>query len=237
MAATLDDLFREQSEIEVKGRTLYIRAFSDIDLQARDEFAQREQSKLRRKLQDRDSDEYLTHLDWIEAADDADLLRAAVLSYDALVFARQAASEIQPTIFPIPDEADESERDDVLRLREEEIAKTNTARDEFVTKRIEERREELKDKDLDALKKLTRTAIVNTQLWSLRNRLLEAYTIYAGVFDDAACTKRYVPTPHAALDLPPDVRQTILARYFDELERVSALDLKYFLSTGGSSDT
>lgn len=234
--AVLDDLFREQSQIEVRGRTLYIRAFSDVDMQARDDYALRETAKYRRKLADPNSDEYLTHLDWIDAADD-DLLRAAILSFEESSFKRQAIAEITPRIIPIPDDADEQEKAETLSQREAELKATDEKRAVWVKQQTDAKRTELESKDSAELKTLAKRTVTNLQLWMQRIRLFDAYTLYAAVYADPQYKNKFVATPPDAFELPAEVRTAILEKYYGEMEKVTAMDLKYFLLTDGSPDT
>ena len=72
MTVRMDDLFRRSTDVQFLGRTLYLRAMSDFDLNAREEHALYVSAAKRKELVTEDSKANLAHLHWIgEATDDA----------------------------------------------------------------------------------------------------------------------------------------------------------------------
>lgn len=231
--ATLDDFFREQSTISVRGRTFYVRAMSDFDLQAREEFVLKQQAKLRRELNDKNSDAYLTHLDWLDEANDETLLATAV-SFESVSLRQKSVAEIPEPIIPFPDDADDAEKQTIIAEREQAYKDTLAKRQAWADEQTEAKRQELAAKTPDELRKLAKRAVIAMQLWTLRSRLTDAYTIYCAVYTDEAFSKRYAETPEKSLEIPAEWRVQLVNAYYEEMERVSMQELKYFLSTDGS---
>lgn len=229
---TLDDLFRVRFSTTFLGRELTLRALSDFDIQARDDFALRAVSTERKSLKDTASDAYAA-FDWLEDATD-EQLRNVILAVEQSNAIRQSFLDIQPAILPFPDDADEQEKTDVLAGREAEAKRVEDERAKIVEKRVGAIREQVATLEHDALVKRAKQAQVEVQLNLARTRAFDCYTLYAAVFKDAACQERFFPAPTVVYEMQAEIRQQLVAQYYRELERVTSQDLKYFLSTGGS---
>lgn len=229
---TLDDLFRVRFSTTFMGRELTLRALSDFDIQARDDFALRAVATERKTLKDPDSDGYAV-FDWLEDATD-EQLRNVILAVEQSSTIRQSFLDIQPQIIPFPDDADEQEKTDVLAQREAEARRVEDERTKFVEKRVVSIREQAEQLGHDALVKRAKQAQVEVQLNLARARAFDCYTLYAAVFKDATCQERFFPAPAVVYEMQTEMRQQLVAQYYRELERVTSQDLKYFLSTGGS---
>ena len=232
--ATLDSLFLSSAEIELGNTKLYLRALSDFDLQARDEYALLALAKKNKELSDPASNDYLRYLGWTDAATDEQLqdMVLRVASYD---FQRQALSDIQPKLIPMPDDATDEERADILTKREEESVATQEARKDSVKAKNDALSEELKLLDHWKLLARARRSQANFQERDAYIRAVEQYTLYAICFKDSACKERLFSKPDDVSEsTTPPARQAIMTRFSENLDKLSALDLKYFLSTGGS---
>ena len=230
----VDDMFRTVMEIDLADRKFYLRALSDFDLQGRDEYALHAMAARHNELSNPESVGYLNFVSWMQNATD-DQLKSIILSVENSRLARLALLEIQHQIFPFPDDADDTERAGVLAQRTAELERVSKARHEYITQGLTALTTRLDGLDHDQLVAQARQSQVDLQTRTDSIRAMESYTIYAAVYTDPECLVHYVESADKATDLSPEARAMFLAKY-NELDILSPLDLKYFLSTGGSED-
>lgn len=233
---TVDDLFRVRTSIEVEGKSFYIRALSELEVQARNNYAAMQRAKLRRALQDNQSADYLSMVDWLDGAED-EQLRSVILFQLSGVYAREAAETIQPEIIPIPDGADAAEQDEVAGSRKNELERVNTARQKQVDDRLAALNKELEAQPNEVLLKRARKSVVESNLFNRWVFAFESYTLHCAVYTDPQYAKPLFLTPESSGEFTGKARQTLLNQYVGEMNRLSTLDLKYFLSTAPSADT
>lgn len=234
--ARLDDLFRVMTPISFKGMGLFLRALSDFDLNAREEAALLASAKMRRDLRNPESDAYLMYLQWLEDASDQSLINIIRMN-DSQGFWQESFVEIQPRMIPFQDKATQEEKEQTLADRADELKRTGEARTEFVKAKDASLHEQLKTKSTEELLKLARRAQIEFQSGFVHKRALDAYTLWACVFTDEACTKHYLESPDLANQMEPSARQELLNLYYGQMQRLSELDLKYFLLTDASTDS
>lgn len=233
-AVFLDDLFRVVAEVNVRGRILWIRALSDFDIQARDQFALLKSAQKRKRLRDPNSNDYVATLEWLETAPDEEL-RSSLILMKSSELTRNSVMDIRVKIIAMPDKPTEEERLDIIDKREKEAERVNSERLAYIKARLDEYKESLKDLAHDDLLKRTRE---NQTLFSIQAesiRSYESYTIYAGYFTDRECLHHYLESPDDSTKLASNIRAQLVNLYYKEMDRVSQLDLQYFLSTGGST--
>jgi hypothetical protein len=222
-------------EVKVMGRSIWLRAMSELDLQARDEYALLALANRRKELEDPESRANAMYLSWMPAATD-EQLRNIILSACQSDLARQAALEIQPRLIPIPDDATEDEKVDILRQRDAEMERVIADRRKFIEDGVRAKQAEIETIDREGLLALARQKQIELQSRLESIRAFESYTIYATCFLDEGCQTRLVNSPEQAGELPPDARTSLIVSYA-ELDRISQMDLKYFLLTDGSQDS
>lgn len=232
----MDDLFRTVTRIDFMARELYLRALSDFDLNAREEYALYKASFLRKEMQTTGTKENLMYLQWLEEASDASLKQIILLS-SSQMFWSQSYSEIEQVLIPIPEDATDEERENTIELRRAELERVGKARQEFVKNKFEALEKELDAEDFDKLRKRARSAQIDFQMRFTRQAALDSYTLWACVFRDEKCQTRYFENPEQAGEMETTVRQTLVGEYYRNMQRISELDLKYFLLTGVSTDS
>jgi len=238
MTARLDDLFRVVMDVEVLGRKMYVRALSDFDVQARDEYALRASARARRSLSDSTSEDAQARLGWLDTATDEQLQKAVgylIEAVDQPELTRQVIRDIEPRMIPFPDGADDDEKADVLKQREDEIKRVEKERLAFIEQGLKERKAKTATMTREQMIAFARQKQIELQARLESVRAFDSYTIYASCFLDENCHIRFCATPEIAGDLQIEVRSLMVGKYL-EVDSVNPLELKYFLSTGASRD-
>ena len=236
--ATLDDLFRVKMPVTVGTREFWLRALSEFDQQARDEYAQDAKSQKRRAFDRADSPEYLRYVAELDGEDD-ERLRAALVYSERLELAREARDPelhpgLQPQLYPFPDGADDEEKDAVRAQREAEAPRITALRDEWVKQQLETRTSKMDALDHAALVRQVRSRQKDVHGSDAFQRAFTDYTLYAAVFRDASCEQRVFAQPEDAREFAPQARAILLGKYFAELDTLTGDDIKYFFSMGAS---
>ena len=206
--ATLDDLFRVKMPVTVGAREFWLRALSEFDQQARDEYAQDAKSRKRRAFDRADSPEYLRYVAELDGEDDERLRAAVPPRPGAAVLVREARDPelhpgLQPRLYPFPDGADDDEKDAVRALREAEAQRITALRDEWVKQQLETRTSKMDALDHAALVRQVRSRQKDVHGSDAFQRAFTDYTLYAAVFRDSACEERVFAQPEDARDQDP----------------------------------
>lgn len=224
----LEQLYRTTTDCKLPtGETVYLRVLSAFDQQARDEAALMAQGEMRRKLRDHDSPEYLKALDWLEDAEDKDLIDT-ICNSASPDFVREAAKEIQPRLIPMPEEPTTEEKLDTLERRKDEEDSAKNLREEFVKTKLSALRSELEKLPHDKLLGRARRERMNLRLYVCYVEAINDYTLNHVAFADPDCKAKF---PVGLLDA--DLRQYLLRKY-NELDSLRVQDLYYFFSTAES---
>ncbi|CAG0986684.1 hypothetical protein ANRL3_02491 [Anaerolineae bacterium] len=233
---TLDDMFRTVVAVNVLGRPYWMRALSDTDVQARDEYATRVMATRRKALVTPGSDMHTVYIEGLDGEDD-EVLRSVILSAEVRERLREAQTEITPKVYDFPDKADDAEKADVLAKRDAEPARIHALRTEYVNKYSTARLEQLQKFDHTMLFKLAKERQVVAQTRVMYEKAFVNYTVYAAYFNDARCAERTFATVDQVGEMPSAVIDALVDQYFEELNRITLEDLQYFLSTSGSKDS
>ncbi len=233
---TVDSMFRVQIPIVVLGCRFWIRVLSETDTQARDEYAMLAMAKKRKALTTSGSPEHTIYISGLDDEPDENL-RAAVLVAEAAEWTRQAQNDLAPRLIPFPDDADDDDKTRVLDERAAELERVKQARLDWVTARANERREVLNKMGHADLVYTMKRKQVDAQGRAALSRAFINYTLYAALFKDADCSTRVFESPDRVSDMPEAMREQISDAYFQELDKVTPEDLKYFFSTVGSKDS
>ena len=238
---TLDNLFRTRMAVKLGDETLYLRVLSDADIQARDEHATRAMAQKRKALATPGSPEYETFVAGLDLESD-ESLRGAILLVDRMAFVRESQSEtahpeLQPRLYPFPDNATDDEKAETLEKREEESKRIAELRKNWIEGQAKKREAELTDVDHKTLVYFTQERQRDAQGRSVYSKTYVAYTLYAATFRDEACKERLFESVASVGDLPSEIRDFLADQYFSKLDIIQGEHLKYFLSTGTAKES
>lgn len=225
---TVDELFRVRVEDQIGTIPVWYRTLSDVEVQAREQYALLARAKLAKALRDPESDDALRREQYLVDATAGDLYQL-LADRRRQELQREAAEHIQGDLIPLPDQATPEEILEVWEAREAQAKRLQKERDAFVQQGLAEQHAETPREDLV---KHARRAYDELQVTGAHSVAWNRYTLYAGLYKDAACQKRYFLTPEMVGELSLEARNLLLANYFRELGQISSLDLQYFLSTG-----
>jgi hypothetical protein len=232
--ATLDDLFLTKETVGRGEHALTLRALSDLELQARDEYCLTSMGRRRRLLRDPQSDEYLQYIEWIPDDPEQNLVELA-LTARRMDLIQESQRDIKAALLPIPDDAQNEEKLEVLEKRKAEDQRVIDARVAFVEAGVARERERLQALERKELEKVATRSQVNFQCDRAWSKAFDEYTLFAGVFQDDACTQRQFTSPEATHEIARDLRSALLSKCHALNGRVSLTDLQYFLSTDASA--
>lgn len=232
----LDDLFRVSARVEVFGKTFYLRALSDLDLQEREMEAMLAGAEMREALYDPESRPYKVFTLWMNHADD-DMLKRVVVGAETTRLARESFTAVPYGLYPFPDDADDKEKAEVLAKRKAEDERVGQARKDYIDANLKPVQEKLEGMEHDKLLAFARQMQIDFECRNASMQAFNDYTIYAATFADEACRERVFLSPRQVNDLAPQAKSELLRLYFAEVDRVTAEDLKYFFSTDASPDS
>jgi len=231
-----EDLFVVKKKINIGEAELTFRVLSDLALQDRDEYAMLAMARRRRELDDPNSNAHELYIKGLEVAPD-DELRGIVLLATQTDLQREAIRTIQQAPLPFPDNASDEEKADIVAKREAEPQRVLDEQNAFVTTRIEEFSKSIKDLNHDELVKMAKQKQFEQQARLVSIRAFQDFTVYASVFEDWECTKRYFAKPLQVSELPTEARAAFVIAYFNQVDVISPLDLQRRFMTGDSTDS
>jgi hypothetical protein len=226
--AQLDNLFRVKEKVDVLGMAVWVRTLSDFDLHARDEHALLASAGKRNALEDPHTPDYDSRIRWLHSTTDEQLGRAVMYLIDAVDTAeltRQAIEEIQPDLIPFPDKADDKERADVLKQREQGIARVEAERRAYIDAHLKERKQAVEGKPRETLLAIAKSKQIELLCRTESMRAFDSYTIFACAFTDEACETRLCESPQASEQLSPEARK-MLTFHYAEVDSINPFALK-----------
>jgi hypothetical protein len=143
---TVTELFCAVLPCELNGVTVHVRALSDFEISLANRTALAAGGRAIRALRDPNSELYLAHVEPLESGS-PDQLRASIAAMSLRRLQREAESRHPFIFFPIPDNASEDEKAEVLARRmaqDEELAAKHKA---YLTEKLEALSQSLQEKD------------------------------------------------------------------------------------------
>lgn len=169
---TLDRLFRATKQVDIAGRTLTVRALTDVERNFAFRSANLARARLARKLDVPDSDEALAQFGNVEELSDQDL-RQVIHIYQQREAVREAQNRIKLVFVPFPDDATPEETDAVIKQREDNQKKMDADRDKFITEWLLAVDKRLADSSREGMLAEYRKAIRDTVILSEYSEELE----------------------------------------------------------------
>ena len=219
MKCQLDELFRVLGEVQVMGRTVYLRTLTDIEDGARVDYALEKARKLRRELRNnkRVRERKLGHIYDMRR----DELEQTALSLHRLRLLQNVNQEVFQADFPEPDPKGGLESVLDARDENEEIQKSvEEARREWIDKRLEGFREELKDMSLEDLQEYVIEESIARMADAAFGKAFETATVYYASYKDPERTEHWFASIDQVEEANPSAVQIILDAY-RKLDRFS----------------
>lgn len=220
MGVTLDDLCRPAVDKTLpNGKTVRVRALSDVERRTCDMEALALSARLARALGDKESREYQAYIlpTLLEGSDERK--RDAIVAYRSLTAVRESNRTVQSRYIPFPDNATDEERREVIDKRQAESLAVLERRAAETKRLIDETRQQIAEmigETLDA--KLEREA-KNAISSGLYSDEFVRHTIYhACEFDGGAA--RFFASVEAVRSLPV----AILNFLWDAYNEVDSID-------------
>lgn len=226
----MDDLWRSKVRVEVMGKTLWMRALSDAEVQERDESAMYASIQRRRLLEDVNSKEHAIYIDALEHARDADL-KAVILRGQTIELQRQAQEDVKPRFFTFPDNATEQEKAGTIKNREDDATRVTKERTEYVTKAIAAFKEKIGAWTHEQLVAKAREMQIVAQTLVANIRSANNFTVFKGIYTDEECVKPLVASEDLAEEIPSAYRNQLIEKYWEEMGKISILDIEYLFKT------
>lgn len=223
-----DDLFRATTELEINagGRSVkyYLRGLTSTEIDVRAKMSLLAARKMKRKLDDEESDEYKTEMLQVYEETDKQMFINALVDVMKPKFSREAVQKVVRMHYPEP--PDEAEIVELINLEDEEDNIEDEVileRKKFVDKKIEAYRKEIEDKTVDQLRELYAVERVNRISNDAFTEEFHRQTVYFATYVDPARTKRLFKDADSTMDHGLFIR--IRDEYY-ELDRWSSEQLK-----------
>jgi hypothetical protein len=209
----VNKLFHFGDWFEVNGQKVYIRLVGDTELNRARVFAIRKSAELRKKLNDKDSDEYFTFIP-DELSDIPDISNG-IISLSLTEFTKQAIKEA--TLPPLPselkDDATLEEQEDYQAEIDDHPNKQNKAIQEYVNKLVQaeiDRLSRLSDSDV---RKLYSQLIIKDLCENEMIKYFNEQCAWYGTFTDDSCLTRLFYSFESFSNLPSRSKTEILNKY------------------------
>jgi len=240
---TLGDLKTTKVRATVGSSELTFRALSHFELQERDEAATYAMVQRRRDIEKPGTRANTIYYGGLETSS-VEELQSNIFINAVRQYYRDSVRTIRAKIYPLPDNATDEEKSDVLQKREDEPARVRAEQNEYVKKASDELTERNKSLSREEILRMAKNLQLGEQINVAWVQAFQDYTLYACVYEDWECTKRVFESPEAVAQMPgePDMgkkqlRDELLAVYFEKVDRVRESDLINFFSTVGSTES
>lgn len=208
----LSKLFKWKKQIQYEGVDFYLRIVGDQTIEDTRQAALLESRKMRKALRDKNSNEYLVHLDPMHDLDDEELMAAIVLAAARDVYRDYTAVTPKPILDPLGDHPSLEEQ--------EQHQEAQQKRDEDYIKHVQEYVESWRQKFMEGLQKAPRDVLerqyakyrTDAVCEQIFNKTFEDYLVSASVYLDEHYTQRAF-TYTEFRELPNEVREVFRDAY------------------------
>lgn len=206
----------EKPIVDTTGKVIlnvYMRLVGDADINIARTLALRDAAKLRSKMSDKNSDEYLAYT-VPEDLLDKDTLIILILNLMIKDFSEEAISSID---IPIPTEPDEHASQEEQEEYQKKVDNYPVERlkklNEFVTEKTKQKEQELKQLPEDKLYALYIKTLTNRLCNNKLTETFQNYCAYAGCYKDNKYKEKFFSNFDEFLNLPPDIKEQIISNY------------------------
>ncbi len=215
----LGKLFRWNRKVDIKEgenilATVYLRLVGDNDYQEARNTALKHSKDLRVALRNPETVEYKTNFSDIDSLTKEEMLMGITIG--------ELANYRDEALMTIPDkERPELPDNATLEQQEEHETKITKMREDrvqsiadYIEKKSNERKAELdKVEDINVIKNLYRTSIVNIRCEEEFTKTFREYQIYKGTYKDEALTELAFDSFEEFLDSAPQLKTTLMTSY------------------------
>jgi hypothetical protein len=227
----LDEFFRVcDDNVELpSGEKVSVRVLSDVEIQARAEYAISEQLKVSDLLRDPTSEMYrLKILPLLDATDEG--LVDTLAEVRRVDLAREANETIPMDFFPYPDDATEDEKLDTLRRQREHESNVYSTRARYIVDNEMAYRKKVAELPRETL--VMNAKSVASRLYVIKAQIdAELYYTVATAFSTLDGKKRW--TIEQVKNLPGKVLDFLMSKY-QEIDRTDPWELTKSLAAGNA---
>lgn len=221
----LDEFFRVSKDVELPdGKVVTVRVLSDIDTQARSDYALSEQAKMVELLKDSTSDVYKTRIAILGDSATESLIDI-VCDIKRMDYVREAYDLHRTDFYVFPDNATDEEKVNVLQRQAQHEREVREAQTNYVINAENNLRAKLEKMEHASLVEMAKSAAVNT--YGVRARLLaDRHWVIANAFE---VDGKPVWTIDSVKELPGKVQDFLVAQY-QEVDSIDPWELTKSLS-------
>lgn len=209
----ISKLFNYKKAVEIGGLKVYLRLVGDAELNIARVKALRASAEMRKKLKDKNSDEYLAYIGDREFLN-RDQLITMILVLKTKEFADDASKEVN---VPFPSEPSEEatleEQENYQQIVDSYVDRVRKEVSEYINNRIEKEKENLEKLSDDELFSIYESLQINQICENEMIRVFMEYCTYFGSYQDKKYTKRLFKSYDEFSNLPKEVKEKFLEEY------------------------